>query len=129
MSEYLLAEYRAERALWAAVILQAFRDLKLRMDPEGVDPRIRYDAAFQWINDPFTCAMDLNGKTGKYELMEFKTTDVGGFQWVCDHLDLAADWLRIKSMTRQGIEQVLNGHDRGTGRHSVKQIAENDDEE
>lgn len=127
MSEYLLAEYRSERALWSEVILQAFRDLKLRTDPEGRDPRIRYDAAFQWINDPSTFAMDLNEETGRMELMEYKTTDVGGFQWICDHLDLAADWLRVKSMSRQGIEQVLNGHDRGKGRHVAKAIEEDEE--
>lgn len=127
MSEYLLAEYQAERALWSEVILQAFRDLKLRTDPEGRDPRIRYDAAFQWINDRSTWGMDWNDKTGQMELMEYKTTDVGGFQWICDHLDLAADWLRAKSLTRAGIEQVLNGHDRGKGRHVVK-IKEEDEE-
>lgn len=129
MSEYLLAEYRAERSLWAAVILQAFRDLKLRTDPEGLDPRIRYDSAFQWINDKSTWHMDWNEEKQRMELTEYKTDERCGFQWVCDHLDLAADWLRIKSMTREGIEQVLNGHDRGKGRHSVKQIAESEDEE
>ena len=127
MSEYLLAEYQAERALWSEVILQAFRDLKMRTDPEGLNPKIRYDAAFQWINNPSIYAMDLNEKTGKMELVEYKTDDVGGFQWICDHLDLAADWLRVKSMSREGIEQVLNGHDRGKGRHVVKTRVEDEE--
>lgn len=127
MSEYLLAEYQAERALWSEVILQAFRDLKMRTDPEGRDPRIRYDAAFQWINNKSTWARDWNDETGQMELVEYKTDDVGGFQWICDHLDLAADWLRVKSMSREGIEQVLNGHDRGKGRHVVKYREEDEE--
>lgn len=127
MSEYLLAEYQAERALWSEVILQAFRDLKMRTDPEGRDPRIRYDAAFQWINNQSTWARDWNDETGQMELVEYKTDDVGGFQWICDHLDLAADWLRVKSMSREGIEQVLNGHDRGKGRHVVKTRVEDEE--
>lgn len=127
MSEYLLAEYQAERSLWSEVILQAFRDLKLRTDPEGRDPRVRYDAAFQWINNPSTWARDWNDETMQMELVEYKTDDVGGFQWICDHLDLAADWLRMKSMSREGIEQVLNGHDRGKGRHIVKSREEDEE--
>lgn len=127
MSEYLLAEYQAERALWSEVILQAFRDLKMRTDPEGRDPQFRRDTAFEWINAKSTWAMDWNDETGQMELMEYKTDEIGGFQWICDHLDLAADWLRMKSMSREGIEQVLNGHDRGKGRHIVK--AREEDEE
>lgn len=128
MSEYLLAEYRAYRALWSAVILNAFRELKGRTD-SGTDmsPEELRNAAFMWINDRVTYARRYNPKAGKSEMMPFKTEDEGGIEWICDHLDLSVEWLRQMSMSREGIQRVLNGHDREKGRHLVK--VEEEDEE
>lgn len=91
MSEYLLAKYRGYRALWSAVVLQAFRDLLMRYDSDGGNPAHHRDSAWIW----------LNSREG--------SNRVGGFEWICDHLDLDCNALRIRASTRSGIQSILNG--------------------
>lgn len=91
MSDYLIAEYRGYRALWSAVILQAFRDLLMRWDPNGGDPLHYRNEAWLWLHE------------------RKKRIRVGDFEWICEYLDLDPDILRICSMTRSGINSILNG--------------------
>jgi hypothetical protein len=121
MSELLLAESQGYRALWSSVILNAFRELKTRTNSsDNISPETLRLEAYRWINDPWAMGMDWNPETKKMEMRKYRSCDVGGIEWICDHLDLSVDWLRQMSMTRAGIERVLNGHDRLTGRHKVK---------
>ena len=106
------AESYPERALWASVVLRAFQDLQKRTDPEGIDPQVQYDRAFAWINNAYTVKQvdHPNPEYKNKKVFEiFKTGDEGGFEWICDHLDLSSSALRTKSWTRAGVEQIVNG--------------------
>lgn len=84
------------RALWCAVIIQAFRDLKSRSlhgDGTKEDPDLVRSRAFVWINE----------SDPKY------TKQIGSFEWICSMLDLDARKLRILSCTREGVNFVLSG--------------------
>lgn len=106
------AESYPERALWASVILRAFQDLQKRTDPEGINPQIQYDRSFSWINNSYTKKqIDTPSPEhpNKKVFETYKTGDVGGFEWVCDHLDLSPSALRAKSLTRAGVDQIVHG--------------------
>lgn len=91
-----MVEYNPYRALWSAVIIQAFRDLKYRSsygDGTKEDPALVMSRAYVWVNevDP------------KY------TSQVGSFEWICSTLDLDARKLRKMSRSREGVNRVLSG--------------------
>lgn len=91
-----MVEFNPYRALWSAVVIQAFRDLKYRSahgDGTKEDPALVMSRAYVWINehDP------------KY------TSQVGSFQWICSMLDLDERKLRIMSRSREGVNRVLSG--------------------
>ena len=110
VSNKLMAEYGPERGMWAAVILQAFRDLKNRSDQNGEDPKSVRDNAWRWIHDAYTTASVPHPDTaGKQVMMVCKTTHERGFEWICDMLDLDMESIRTKSMTRAGVDEILEG--------------------
>lgn len=87
------------RALWSAVILQAFRDMK-SWSPHGdgskQDLGTIKNNAYRWINE----------KDVSY------TNRARSFEWVCDMLDISPRERRLlkeMSKTREGINRVLSG--------------------
>lgn len=78
-----MEEFNGYRRLWAAVMIQAFRDLK---DHD----RVIRERAFQWIHD---------------------TTPVGegGFKWITTCLDLDREYLQASSLSRDGIHRIIYG--------------------
>jgi hypothetical protein len=121
MSDALLVESERYRKLWSSVILNAFSELKLRTNSsDDISPQALRAQAFSWINNKSTYSRHFNPETRKFERFEYKTGEECGLEWLCDHLDLSAEWLRRMSMTREGIQRVLNGHNRTQARHKVK---------
>lgn len=78
-----MEEFTGYRRLWAAVMIQAFRDLK---DHD----RVTRERAFNWIHDE-------------------TPVGEGGFKWVCTCLDLDKDYLRASSLSRDGIYRIIYG--------------------
>ena len=121
MSSMSVSQGERYRKLWAAVVLNAFSELKMRTNSsDEISPQTLRAQAFSWINNPSTFASHYNHETRKYESFEYKTEEPCGLEWICDHLDLSSEWLRRMSMTRTGIQRVLNGHDNPKARHKVK---------
>lgn len=82
------------RALWSAVILQAFVDLKHRnYDSSGDSPEKVRCSAYRWINE----------NDPEYMKKE------GSFHWICSMLDLDERKLQLLSNSREGINRVLSG--------------------
>lgn len=91
-----VVESSSYRALWAAVIIQAFRDLKSRShhgDGTKEDPAVLRSRAFVWINE----------RDPQY------VNRPQSFRWICDMLDLDYRKLQLMSRTREGINRVLSG--------------------
>ena len=110
MSSNLMAEYGSERALWCAVVIQAFRDLKNRSSQDKEPVEDVRDGAWRWLHDRYTTKTVPHPKVpGRSALEIFKTDREGGFEWICDMLDLDFRGLRMKSMTRTGIDEVITG--------------------
>jgi hypothetical protein len=91
-----MTDASAYRALWCAVIIQAFRDLKYRSahgDGTKEDPALVMSRAYVWVNE----------EDPKY------TMQVGSFEWICSMLDLDSRKLRLMSRSREGVNRVLSG--------------------
>jgi hypothetical protein len=78
-----MEQFTGYRRLWAAVMIQAFRDLK---DHD----RVTRDRALHWIHD--------ESPVGE-----------GGFKWICTCLDLDKDYLRASSYSRDRINLIIYG--------------------
>lgn len=115
--EFNVAGYRG---LAAAVILQAFKDLRAMSSADGVDPETIRRLAFEWINKPVTWARDpdTHADPKQQRLKPFKTTERFGFEWCCLVLDLDPEFYRQKSLTRGGINSILGRH--GSNQHHAK---------
>jgi len=83
-----------ERRLWAAVLIQAVRDVGGygRFDSEPQRRRIQYFARLWFASD---------------------NRDVGSFLWICDELELEPSWIRRRMVAQIHSDQV--GRD-GAGR-------------
>lgn len=108
------------RGLAAAVILQAFKDLRAMSSADGVDPETIRRLAFEWINKPVTWARDpdTHPDPKRQRLSAYNTGDVGGFEFYCAILDLDPEFYRQKSLTREGINSILGRH--GSNQHHAK---------
>ena len=108
------------RGLAAAVILQAFKDLRAMSSADGVEPEVIRRQAFEWINKPVTWARDpdTHPDPKRQRLHPFKTTERFGFEWCCSVLDLDPEFYRQKSLTREGINSILGRH--GSNQHHAK---------
>lgn len=87
-------EYLPYRALWTAVIIKAFEDIKERAySDSGESPSIVRSRAYCWINeiDPVYMRQERS------------------FNWVCQMLGLDSLKLQKLSRSREGIEKVLSG--------------------
>lgn len=85
------------RGLWSAVILQAFFDLKLRNEPM----HLKNKKALAKV------------RAGALEFIYSERDAPRTFQWICDSLDLDANWLREMALTEEGIDRVISGRLRG----------------
>lgn len=123
-NDSLLAEYHAERALWASVLLQAFRDLIANDDLTNVHKgdsagmAVR-ESAFRWINEKVTYGRDVDNEGTQEELRceEYHTRDVGGFEWICEVLDLDPNVIRMQSLSTSSVKRVL-----GTNMHGSMRV-------
>ena len=103
------------RGLWAGVMLIAFSDLKPRPNvlrrkaTKNENPFALRAAALDWIHKPQMTISEYCPVAKKVKTTTFKTTDVGGFEWVADVLDLDPETLRQCSLTHTGINRVLQG--------------------
>jgi hypothetical protein len=108
------------RGLVAAIILQAFKDLRIMSEADGVPPETIRRLAWDWIHKPVTWGRDpdTHADPRSMRLSAFKTGDIGGFEWCCGILDLDPEFYRMKSMTREGIASILGKH--GNNQHHVR---------
>ena len=79
-----MEQFEPFRRIWAAVMIQAYRDLKDHN-------RVVREQAFQWIH-------------------EIAPTGEGGFKWICTCLDLDREALQAASLSREGINKVIYGN-------------------
>ena len=101
------------RGLWAAVLIQAFKDLRMMStDLEGRSPASVRALAWEWIHSPVTYGRDpdTDKSTKKQKVTAYRSQDVGGFLWCCDVLDLDPEYYRQLSTTREGINSLLGKH-------------------
>ena len=108
------------RGLWAAVFLQAFKDLRMMTSDEGQNPESVRARAWAWIHDPITYGRDpdTDTSTKKQKVSAYRSQDVGGFLWCCDVLDLDPEYYRQLSTTREGINSLLGKH--GNNQYQTK---------
>ena len=76
-------DVRGHKALWAAVILQAFRDLDARYDANGGNPIEHRNSSWDWLNSH------------------------PHFEWICEVLEIDPHKLRISALSRDSIKNIL----------------------
>ena len=110
----------AYTGLVAAVIVQAFRDLRKLTSPDGHSPETVRDLAWAWLHHPVTYARDYSTESDpkKQKLKAYHTRDPWGFEWCCTVLDLDPEFYRQRSMTREGINSILGKH--GSNQYGAK---------
>ena len=105
------------RALWAAVMLNAFSDLK----PRGFltpTPKIKPTGDKHEDERKYNIALSIRASTMRdwdytresaSRWMFSGSGRVGSFLWICDALDLDARALRSLALSNEGIDKVLKG--------------------
>jgi len=108
------------RGLVAAIILQAFKDLRKLTSDDGHSPQVIRDLAWAWLHEKSTFAKDPTSHRNpkKQRLIEYKTNEPYGFEWCCCMLDLDPEYYRHLSMSREGINSILGRH--GSNQHHAK---------
>ena len=103
--------------LWAAVLLQAFYDLKPRMvtiKPPRYLPSLTQEANAKRRRTILQKRRELrrrikNDRLSAQFWIESSTTRVASFLWICDHLELDAEFLREMAKTPEGVLKVIKG--------------------
>lgn len=105
------------RGLWSAVIVQAFVDLKprsFRIAEPVIKPTGDYAKDLEKLrraieNRKYTEKEWINTKDRAMRWIFAEDTTPCSFLWICDNLDLDAEYLRSLAKSEEGIKKVLTG--------------------
>ena len=106
--------------LIAAMIVQAFRDLRCLTSADGHSPETVRNKAWAWMHDQVTYAPDVDSSPDpkRRKMGAYRTDEAGGYEWCCSVLGLDPERYRQLSLTREGINKVLGKH--GSNQHERK---------
>ena len=118
-------EYVSERGLWSAVLITALQDItRFSVDPIEENPIIGINSlsdktfkwnleyknsAFRWVHNKVTYGRNpyLEGTPDEFKIFEYRTEEPGGFEWICELLDIDANDLRARTLSREGLRKLL----------------------